>query len=158
MKIAIGSDHAAFRLKQMIMQHLKKLGHDYEDLGAFTDAEPANDYHLIGAQVAHTVVEGKADLGIIMCGTGIGMSIAANKVPGASAALCDNLFNARKSREHNNANVLTLGGPLHTSAEICEMAKVWLETRFAGGRHWPRINKMMAIERKERQHGSEGTD
>jgi ribose 5-phosphate isomerase B len=148
LKIAIGSDHAAFKLKQMIMQHLKDLGHHYEDLGAFTDAEPANDYHLIGARVAHAVVEGKADLGIIMCGTGIGMSIAANKVPGASAALCDNLFNARKSREHNNANVLVLGARVVGDELAKEIVTTWLDTDYTYGRHETRNVNLRAIERR----------
>lgn len=148
MRIAIGSDHAAFKLKQIIMQHLKDLGHDYEDLGAFTDAEPANDYHLIGARVAHTVVEGKADLGIIMCGTGIGMSIAANKVPGASAALCDNLFNARKSREHNNANVLVLGARVIGDELAKEIVTTWLNTDYTYGRHESRNANLRVIEKR----------
>lgn len=146
MKIAIGSDHAAFRLKQTIKQLLDELGHEYDDFGAFTDAEPANDYHLIGAKVAHTVVEGNADFGIIMCGTGIGMSIAANKVPGAWAALCDNLFIAKKSREHNNTNVLVLGARVIGEELAKEIVTTWLSTEYTYGRHEPRNANLRVIE------------
>ncbi len=147
MKIAIGSDHAAFKLKQIIKQHLASLGHEFEDFGAFTDAEPANDYHLTGANVANAVVGKEYDYGIIMCGTGMGMSIAANKVPGAYAALCDNLFLAQKSREHNNANVLVLGARVIGDELAKEIVTTWLTTEYAGGRHEPRNQNLRVIER-----------
>jgi len=150
MKIAIGSDHAAFKLKQIIKQHLAALGHEYEDFGAFTDAEPADDYHLIGAKVANAVVGADYDYGIIMCGTGMGMSIAANKVPGAWAALCDNLFVAQKSREHNNANVLVLGARVIGDELAKAIVTTWLNTEYAGGRHEPRNQNLNVIERTYR--------
>ncbi len=150
MKIAIGSDHAAFELKQTIKQHLEALGYEHEDFGAFTGTEPANDYHLIGAKVAHAIVEEKFDYGIIMCGTGMGMSIAANKVPGAWAALCDNLFIAKKSREHNNANVLVLGARVIGDELAKEIVTTWLNTEYAGGRHDPRNANLAVIEKTYR--------
>jgi ribose 5-phosphate isomerase B len=148
MKIALGSDHAAFELKEMLKVYLTELGHEYEDLGAFTDDVPANDYHLTGAEVATTVVEGKADRGILMCGTGIGMSIAANKVPGANAALCYSLFGAQKSREHNNANVLVLGARMTGVDLVKEIVQTWLVTEYAGGRHEPRNANIQKIEQR----------
>lgn len=147
MKIAIGSDHAAYKLKQIIKQHLESLGYEYEDFGALTDTEPANDYHLTGAKVANAVVGENYDYGIIMCGTGMGMSIAANKVPGAWAALCDNLFMAQKSRAHNNANVLVLGARVIGDELAKEIVTTWLNTEYAGGRHEPRNQNLNVIER-----------
>jgi ribose 5-phosphate isomerase B len=153
MKIAIGSDHAAFQLKETIKNLLVELGHTYEDFGAPNEVEPANDYHLTGAEVAQYVVDGQADLGIVMCGTGIGISIAANKVPGASAALCDNIFNARMSREHNNANVLVLGARVVGDVVAKEIVRTWLATDYAQGRHVARNANIGKIERKYNRSG-----
>ena len=148
MKIAIGSDHAAYRLKQVIKTLLAELGHQPDDMGAFTDAEPADDYHLIGAAVAAAVAGGRADRGILMCGTGLGMSIAANKVPGAWAALCNDLFTAQKSREHNDANVLVMGARVIGVELAMEIVRVWLSTPYAGGRHARRNANLKVIEER----------
>ena len=145
MKVALGSDHAGFPAKSQILDLLNKRHIPAVDYGVHS--EESVDYPDIAVQVATSVSSGETDRGILVCGTGIGMSITANKVKGVRAALCCNEDMARLSREHNNANVLTLGGPLHSHAELCEMVKVRLEPRFAGGRHWRRINKMMAVER-----------
>ncbi len=148
MKIAIGSDHAAYQLKQVIIQLLKNMGHEVTDMGAYTDAEPANDYHLIGASVSEMVVAGKAERGIVMCGSGIGISIAANKVPGADCALCNDLFTARKSREHNDANVLALGARVVGEEVAKEIVTIWMQTEFTGDRHTARNANIRKIEQK----------
>ena len=153
MKITIGSDHAAYKLKQVIKRLLDEMGVEVDDLGAFTDAQPADDYPLIGAEVAAAVVDGRADLGILMCGTGIGMSMAANKVPGARAALCNDLFTAQKSREHNKANVLVLGARVVSEELAKEIVRVWLSTAYAYGRHEPRNALLKVIEEKYARHG-----
>jgi ribose 5-phosphate isomerase B len=151
MLIAIGSDHSAFALKECIKRLLHELGHACEDFGAYTDAEPAEDYHFIGADVAAAVASGGADRGILMCGTGIGMSIAANKVPGASAALCRDLYTAAKSREHNDANVLVLGARI-TAVELAEeIVRAWLATAYERGRHEARNANLRVIEQEYTQ-------
>ena len=143
--IALGSDHGGFEAKEIIKDYLRDMGYRVTDVGTYnTDSVDYPDFAL---KVAKKVVSGECDRGIMVDGAGIGSSMACNKVKGVRAALCYNLKTIINSREHNNANVLTLGGPLHTSDELCEMVKVWLETRFAGGRHWRRINKIIAIER-----------
>jgi ribose 5-phosphate isomerase B len=147
-KIAIGSDHAAYEMKLAIEALLSELGHTYEDFGATTDARPADDYHLIAAEVALAVVQGRAERGILICGTGIGMSIAANKVPGAWAALCNDLFTARKSREHNDANILVMGARLIGADLAREIVRVWLAASYAGGRHAPRNANIARIEER----------
>ena len=148
MKIAVGSDHAGYELKQSMARLLEELGHGCSDLGAFTNAQPAEDYPLIAVEVAETVAEGRADFGILMCGTGIGMSIAANKVPGARAALCNDLFTARKSREHNDANVLVIGARVVGEDLAKEIVRAWLETSYSGGRHARRNALLKKIEEK----------
>jgi RpiB/LacA/LacB family sugar-phosphate isomerase len=154
MKIAIGSDHAGFQLKQAILDQLVDLGHQYIDLGAFTGEIPADDYHFTAVKVAETVVSGAADLGIVICGTGIGISIAANKVPGAYAALCNDLYTAIKSREHNNANILALGARVIGEGLAREIIKAWLATPYAGGRHELRNQHLKEIEQKYSRPGS----
>ncbi len=148
MKVAIGSDHAAYPLKQVIKKLLIDMGHEVEDLGAFTDTVPANDYHLTGAAVSEMVREGKAERGIVMCGSGIGISIAANKVPGVDCALCNDLFTARKSREHNDAKVLALGARVVGEEVAKEIVTVWMQTEFEGGRHISRNANIRKIEQK----------
>ena len=155
MKIAIGSDHAAYHMKRMIAALVRELGHEYEDFGASTDAQPADDYHLIAAEVAAAVAFGRADRGILMCGTGVGMSIAANKVPGAWAALCNDLFTAQKSREHNDANVLVMGARVIGEELAVEIVRVWLSTPYAGGRHTRRNANLRVIEEKYARHNSD---
>lgn len=143
--VAIGSDHGAVAQKKMLVQYLELLGYRIVDVGCFgTDKV---DYPDIAQAVCRKVVTGDCDRGIVLDGAGIGSCMAANKIRGIRAALCYDLKTVVNSREHNNANVLSLGGPLHKPEELAEMARVWLETRFAGGRHIVRINKIMALER-----------
>jgi ribose 5-phosphate isomerase B len=143
--VAIGSDHGAVAQKKMLVQYLELLGYRVVDVGCFgTDKV---DYPDIAQAVCRKVVTGDCDRGIVLDGVGIGSCMAANKIRGIRAALCYDLKTVVNSREHNNANVLSLGGPLHKPEELAEMARVWLETRFAGGRHIVRINKIMALER-----------
>lgn len=151
-RVAIGSDHTTVDHKEILKNYLQSIGYTVVDVGPFSKERV--DYPDYAAAVARKVASGACDRGIMLDGAGIGSSMVCNKVRGIRAALCYNMKTIINSREHNNANVLTLGGPLHTGAELCEMAKIWLETRFGGGRHWPRINKMMAIEREERLYGS----
>jgi len=144
-RVAIGSDHGGFEAKEALKTYLEMLGYALTDVGTYSKASV--DYPDYALAVARKVASGDCERGIMIDGAGIGSSMVCNKVRGIRAALCYDLRTINNSREHNNANVLTLGGPLHSIAEVCEMAKVWLETRFAGGRHWRRINKMMAVER-----------
>jgi len=144
-RVALGSDHGGFAAKEIVKEFLLSLGYRVADVGAYsTDAV---DYPDIALAVAKKVASGECDRGIMIDGAGIGSSMVCNKVRGIRAALCYNIRTIENSRLHNNANVLTLGGPMHEPKELCEMVKVWLETRFEGGRHWPRINKMMAVEK-----------
>jgi ribose 5-phosphate isomerase B len=145
LRVALGSDHGGFEAKELLRRYLEELGYRVTDLG--THSKESVDYPDFALAVARQVASGACERGIMVDGAGIGSSMVCNKVRGIRAALCYDLRTVVNSREHNNANVLTLGGPLHDPGELCEMARVWLETRFAGGRHWPRINKMMAVER-----------
>ena len=146
MKIAIGSDHAGFELKEKIKKLLEELGHEYEDFG--TDSEESVDYPDYALKVAESLAKKKCDRGILICGSGIGMCMSANKVPGVRAALCQNVEMARLSREHNDANVLTMGARLIDEVTAKEIVKVWLKTKFLGERHLRRVNKMKDIEKK----------
>ncbi|MCX7023298.1 MAG: RpiB/LacA/LacB family sugar-phosphate isomerase [Spirochaetes bacterium] len=141
----MGADHGAVAQKEMLARYLGLLGYLVVDVGCFgTDKA---DYPDIAAAVCRKVVSGDCERGIVLDGAGIGSCMAANKVRGIRAALCYDLRTVVNSRAHNNANVLTLGGPMHGPDALAEMARVWLETRFEGGRHIVRINKMMALER-----------
>ena len=143
--VAIGADHGAVDQKEMLATYLGLLGYRVVNVGCFgTDKV---DYPDIAAAVCRKVTSGDCERGILLDGAGIGSCMAANKVRGIRAAMCYDLRTVVNSREHNNANVLTLGGPLHGPDVLAELAKVWLETRFAGGRHIVRINKIMALER-----------
>ena len=144
MRIAIGSDHAGFELKQHLAQTLKQLGHDVEDLG--TDSTEPVDYPPICADVARRVAKGDADRGIVLGGSGQGEQIAANKVHGIRAALCNDLYAARYSRLHNDANVLSIGGRVVGTGLADEILQVWLATEFEGGRHVRRIDEITEIE------------
>jgi len=146
MKIVIGADHAGFRLKEYIKSFLLELGNEVIDMG--TNSEERVDYPVFGERVARAVAEGKADFGILICGSGIGMSMVANKVPGVRAALCHEPFSARLSREHNNANILCMGGRIIGREMAKEIVRVFLATEFAGGRHEKRINLMHQLEGK----------
>lgn len=145
LRVSLGSDHGGFEVKEFLREYLKSLGYRITDVGTY-DTESV-DYPDFAVKVAKKVASGECERGIMIDGAGIGSTMVCNKVRGIRAALCYDIKTITNSRVHNNANVLCLGGPLHTKAEIGEMAKVWLTTRFEGGRHWPRINKMMAVER-----------
>jgi ribose 5-phosphate isomerase B len=148
MRIAIGADHAGFALKQHLIGVLQRLGHAVDDRGTHSDA--ATDYPPICADVAREVTAGRADRGIVIGGSGQGEQMAANKVPGTRAALCNDLYTARMSREHNDANVLALGGRIIADALAEEILAVWLATPFAGGRHQRRVDQIAALEREPR--------
>ena len=148
MRIAIGSDHAGFPLKEAVKSFLTEENRDIVDLGTHS-TEPV-DYPEICASVARAVVEQRADRGIVIGGSGQGEQIAANKVPGARAALCNDLYTARMSRQHNDANVLALGGRIVGCGLAEEIVGLWLATEFEGGRHQRRIEQIAALERNER--------
>lgn len=143
--VAIGSDHGAIAQKETLKAYLSTAGYRVVDAGCF--GSDRVDYPDIAVAVCRRVVGGDCERGIVLDGAGIGSCMAANKIKGIRAALCYDIRTVINSREHNNANVLTLGGPLHDAGQLCDMAKTWLETRFAGGRHMVRVNKIMAIER-----------
>lgn len=144
MQIAIGSDHGGFVLKEEIKKWLQENGYQYEDFG--THSTESCDYPDIAGAVAQAVASGQDKLGIIVCGTGIGVSIVANKVKGIRAALCHDTFSARASREHNDANILTLGERVIGRGLALEIVEVWLKSEFAGGRHKTRVDKISALE------------
>jgi ribose 5-phosphate isomerase B len=144
--IAIGSDHGGFQLKEQLKPLLEREGLTIRDVGVYE--EKAADYPDIAQKVAELVAEGTAARGIIIDGAGIGSSMVANKVPGIRAALCYDKPSAKNSREHNDSNVLTLGARLLTGTQAEEVVRMWLATKFAGGRHAARVNKIMEVERK----------
>jgi ribose 5-phosphate isomerase B len=144
MRIAIGADHAGFPLKQHLVATLARLGHVVHDHG--THSEAAVDYPPICAEVARLVTSGKADRGIVVGGSGQGEQMAANKIHGARAALCNDLYTARMSRAHNDANVLAIGGRIVAFGLAEEIVAVWLDTPFDGGRHQRRIDQIAEIE------------
>lgn len=144
--IAIGSDHGGFALKQELLAYLKELGYEYNDMGCYD--ENSVDYPDIAEKVCFEVTSGNAQLGILVCGTGIGMNICANKIKGIRAAQCGDTFSAKMTRRHNNSNVLTLGGRV-TGCELAkEIVREFLTNEFEGDRHERRVNKMMALENK----------
>ena len=142
--MVVGSDHAAFAAKQIVIDALSDLGIRCADLGS--DGSESVDYPDYAAEVARRVASGEADRGILLCGTGIGMSIAANKVAGVRAALVHDVTTARMSRLHNDANVLALGGGLLGERLLRDIVAVWLSTEFEGGRHQRRLDKIARIE------------
>ncbi len=147
MRIAIGADHAGYDLKCHLIGTVEQLGHEVIDLG--TDSTESVDYPPICAGVARMVVAGEADRGIVLGGSGQGEQIAANKVHGARAALCNDLYTARMSREHNDANVLSMGGRIVGIGLADEIVALWLATDFEGGRHQRRVDLISAIEGEE---------
>ena len=147
MRIAIGADHAGFPLKEHLVATLVRLGHQVDDRGAFSDAP--TDYPPICADVARLVVTGGADRGIVIGGSGQGEQIAANKVRGIRAALCNDLYTARVSRTHNDANVLAMGGRIVAEGLADEILRLWLATAFEGGRHERRVKQIAEIEQGE---------
>jgi ribose 5-phosphate isomerase B len=144
--VIIGSDHGGLALKTALESYLKRRGFDVSDAG--TDSDASVDYPDFGQKVAETVIAGEAELGILICGTGIGMSIAANKIPGIRAALVTDVFMARMAKEHNNANVLVLGGRVLDEQKACDLVGAWLDATFEGGRHQSRLDKITALEKK----------
>jgi ribose 5-phosphate isomerase B len=145
-RIAIGSDHAGFLLKEHLVQTLESLGHTVDDQG--TTSEAPVDYPPICIGVAQTVAEGRADRGIVLGGSGQGEQISANKVPGIRAALCNELYTARLSRAHNDANVLSMGGRIVAFGLADEILTLWLATPFEGGRHQRRLDQITAAEKR----------
>lgn len=144
MRVAIGADHAGYDLKQELIRSLEADGHEVIDLG--TDGPGSVDYPEFGAAVAQEVVSGKADRGVLVCGTGIGIGIAANKVAGARVATCNDLFTARMSREHNDANVVALGSRVVGPGVAEDIVRTFLQTAFQAGRHARRVAKIHTIE------------
>jgi len=147
MKIALGADHAGFELKDRIKEHLLEKGIIVDDRG--TSSADSVDYPDYARAVAETVAAGNAEFGILVCGTGIGMSIAANKVAGIRAAKVNSEAEAQLSREHNDANVLTLGARVLDPGAALRIVDCWLATPFAGGRHQRRVDKMMLLDQSE---------
>ena len=143
MRIAIGCDHKGLELKQFIIKLITPAGHSYEDFGCYT--ADSVDYPDIAKEVAEAVARGDFKYGILVCDTGIGMSIAANKVKGIRAALCHNVFSACRARQHNDANILCLGTEEGQST-VREITEAFLTSEFEGGRHLRRLNKIRAME------------
>ncbi|MBW6408903.1 ribose 5-phosphate isomerase B [Clostridium weizhouense] len=146
MKIAIGCDHGGFELKQEIISFLKSEGHEVKDFG--TDTKDSCDYPDIALPVAEAVTAKEYRFGILICGTGIGIGISANKVPGIRAALCSDTFSAHATRQHNDANILTLGQRVVGSGLALDIVKTFISAEFEGDRHLKRINKISEIEKK----------
>ena len=145
MQIGLACDHGGFGLKEDLKAFLKSMEVEAVDLGSFD--ETSVDYPDFGIQIAERVSRGELEKGILICGTGIGMSIVANKFPGVRAALANELYSARCSREHNDANILVLGGRVIGPGLAREIVRVWLETPFSGGRHQRRLEKITALEK-----------
>lgn len=146
MKIAIGSDHGGYELKEFIKEYFDNNNIEYVDYG--TEKGESVDYPEYGHKVAFAIKNNECDRGIVICGTGIGISISANKVPGIRCALCGDSYSARMSREHNNANILALGARVTGKDLALEIVKTWLKSEFEGGRHERRVNKISDIESK----------
>ena len=145
MRVVLGADHGGYELKEAIRTHLETQGFEVQDLGTYsTDSV---DYPKYGFAVGHAILKGEADLGIAICGTGLGISIAANKIPGIRAVVCTETFSARMAREHNNANVLALGGRVTGVGLALDVVDIFLKTEFAGGSHARRVDLISDIER-----------
>lgn len=146
MKIALGSDHGGLKLKREIIKHLEKQGVEIKDFGTYSEA--SCDYPDFAEKVAEEVVSKNYDFGILVCGTGIGISIAANKIPGVRAALCSDTFSAHATREHNDANILALGERIVGPGLALDIVDAFLNAKFEGDRHQKRIDKISEIEKK----------
>ncbi|WP_312048476.1 ribose 5-phosphate isomerase B [Exiguobacterium profundum] len=146
MKIAIGADHGGFNLKKKIVALLEELGHEYKDFG--THSADSIDYPDVAIPVAEAVAAGEFDRGILICGTGIGIGIAANKVKGIRAALVHDSFSAKATRQHNDSNIMTMGERVIGPGLALDLVTTWLDTDFEGGRHSNRVDKMRAYESK----------
>ncbi len=147
MKIALASDHGGFPLKEAVKAHLEALGHETVDFGTWS-LESCH-YPVFGAKAAHAVADGECELGIVVCTTGIGISMAANKVPGARCALCSDCYSAEMTRRHNNANMLALGASVVGTGLALRIVDAFLSASFEGGRHAVRVEMLSAIERGE---------
>lgn len=145
--IFVASDHGGYGLKQTILHCLQKRQLAYQDLGVH--GEDSVDYPDYAFEVAQAVVRGEATAGILLCGTGIGMSIAANKIPGVRAALAQDAFTGRMAKEHNNANILVLGGRVLDPQQACAALEAWLDARFDAGRHQRRLDKIAQLEAQQ---------
>ncbi|MBE6562878.1 MAG: ribose 5-phosphate isomerase B [Ruminococcaceae bacterium] len=145
-KIALGCDHGGFELKNEIIAHLKECGVEYKDFGTYSS--DSCDYPDYAEKACSAVVSGEYDLAILVCGTGIGISMAANKIKGIRAACCSDTFSARFTRLHNDANALCMGGRVVGAGLACDMVDLFINTDFEGGRHQGRIDKVMALENK----------
>ncbi len=145
--IAIGCDHGGFALKQEIIKYLEEQQIPYQDFGTYS--EESCDYPEYAEKVARSITSGEAEKGILICGTGIGISIAANKIHGIRAALCHDYFSAKYTRLHNDANIIAMGGRVIGPGLAVELVDVFLHTEFEGGRHARRVEKMMALEEKD---------
>ena len=146
MKIAIGCEHGALALKESVKKVLAELGTEVDDIGAFT--EDSVDYPDIAEKVCEKVVSGAAERGVVLCGTGIGISMAANKIKGIRCALCSEAYSARMARAHNDANVLALGGRVLGPELAGDIVRTFFSQEFEGGRHARRVGKIMALENK----------
>lgn len=146
-KITIGSDHAGYGLKLKVIDHLKELGYEVLDVG--TDSEASCDYPVFAHRVCKNIQEGVTALGILVCGTGVGMSIAANKHRGIRAAVCSDTFSARLTRQHNDANVLCFGERVVGAGVACDLVDAFLGAEFEGGKHARRVDLIRAIEEDE---------
>jgi ribose 5-phosphate isomerase B len=144
MRIALGCDHRGFKLKQAVMEFLQQSGYSYHDFGCYSTESV--DYPDFAQKVGNAVASGEFDHGILICDTGIGMCIAANKIKGIRAALCHDTFTAKRARLHNDANILCLRGENIEVNEALEIVKTYLSTTFEGGRHIPRLNKIKVLE------------
>ncbi len=144
MRIAVGVDHGAFFMKDTVIKHIEALGHEVTDFGTYSD--DSCDYPDIVKAVAPRVAAEEYDRGVLMCGTGIGMSITANKVAGVRAALCHDTYSARLAREHNDSNILCMGGRVLGHGPALDILQVWLETSFHGGRHQRRVDRISDLD------------
>lgn len=149
MKIAIGNDHAATALKMEIMEYVKSLGHEVINFG--TDSNESCNYPEFGEKVGRAVVSGEADRGILICGTGVGISLAANKVRGVRCGVCSDTVTAHLIKEHNDANIIAFGARIVGSELAKDIVKSYLEAEFMGGRHQNRIDMISEIEQRERE-------
>lgn len=148
MKIAIGCDHVGFELKDRLMNHLKEKGIEYKDFGTYSSER--TDYPIYGEAVANAIVSGECDRGILICGTGVGISISANKVPGIRAVVCSEPYSALLSRQHNDTNILAMGARVVGSDLALMILDAWLSGEYEGGRHQKRIDMIAAIEGKQK--------
>lgn len=147
MKIMIGSDHGGFQLKQAVIRHLEERGDEYIDVGCYE--EKSCDYPDIAAAGCARIISGECERGILICGTGVGISMAANKCPGIRAACCSDTYTAKYTTLHNDANVLCFGGRVVGDGLAVELVDAFLDNKFEGGRHQRRVNKIMALENRD---------